>query len=464
MGDFDGDGRADIVALTQSTTGDVHVAVSNGTNAFVDRLKWNEYFSLSGELIRVGDINGDRKADLVTTVPSNSDVYSAFSRGFSQNDSGLIGGFFEHGSFAGTGDSVVIGDFNGDGQSDLAKAGTGVASISVLIANTAIPSVPLQPGKKVADEMRSFIPGGTVGFYLKEVNGPVLAAKNEDFLMDPASTLKLITHTAAAIEIQYGYATLGTSIPNIVNNCNVGFSGTETLGTAMDEMMFDSDNDETQSIRQYIGVSDLNTMIDSMGMTQTDWAAGIGCGVANLTTLEELGKMLESISRGLLTPAMYEVVTEHMCSYPIDSSPAPTSVCDFRDLTPNTSRGVAFMSSRATAFGYGGTDFNKFKCNSSLMWKSGSIAGGGLNWHAEAGILKLPFRAADGSTETKQYVWGVFAHAASSIDCATCSGGDFPMQHYAAVLMQDLVSAALASWVGSFGSLPSVPSDCNTSF
>jgi len=91
VGDFDGDGRDDIVTFLRGTsssvgTGDVYVALSNGS-AFGAGIKWNNWFCIGNEIPMVGDFSGDGKADIATFVHETGsgtlrgDVFVAASSG-----------------------------------------------------------------------------------------------------------------------------------------------------------------------------------------------------------------------------------------------------------------------------------------------------------------------------------------------------------------------------------------------
>ncbi|WP_208325877.1 N-acetylmuramoyl-L-alanine amidase [Amycolatopsis arida] len=115
VGDVNGDGKADIVTFTRNNLADVYVALSTGTG-FGPGVKWHDYFAVTGEHPGVGDVNGDGKADLITfTQGTSADVYAALSTG-----TGFGPGVKWHDYFAIAGEAPRVGDFNGDGATDIA--------------------------------------------------------------------------------------------------------------------------------------------------------------------------------------------------------------------------------------------------------------------------------------------------------------------------------------------------------
>jgi hypothetical protein len=113
-GDFDGDGRDDIVTFTHGAGADVFVALSTGTS-FGPSGKWHDYFSLDGEVPAVGDVNGDGRDDIVTfTHDSLGDVHVALSTG-----SSFAPAQKWHDWFGITGESPGVADVNGDGRADI---------------------------------------------------------------------------------------------------------------------------------------------------------------------------------------------------------------------------------------------------------------------------------------------------------------------------------------------------------
>lgn len=132
IADFNGDGNLDI-ATANSSGNDVSVLLGNGNGTFEAP---TNYAAGSGpSSIKAGDFNGDGKLDLVV---------SNFNNGSCCGDdsvSVLIGN--GDGTFQTKADyavgvvpyTVITGDFNADGNLDLATATTGEANVSVLLGN-----------------------------------------------------------------------------------------------------------------------------------------------------------------------------------------------------------------------------------------------------------------------------------------------------------------------------------------
>ncbi|MER7893706.1 DUF2961 domain-containing protein [Micromonospora sp. NPDC094482] len=82
VGDVNGDGRDDIVAFTRGTAGDVFVSLSDGGRFVQDNWKWHDLFALGTELPGVGDFDGDGRADVVTfTRGTTADAFVSLSDG-----------------------------------------------------------------------------------------------------------------------------------------------------------------------------------------------------------------------------------------------------------------------------------------------------------------------------------------------------------------------------------------------
>jgi hypothetical protein len=119
VGDFNGDGRTDIVTFTRqnpSAIGDVYVSLSTGS-AFAASTKWHDFFAIStDETVVVGDYDGDGKDDIATWLGvTTRQVYMARSLGTSMMPAALwLSSIGRDAS-----DVIESGDVNGDGRADL---------------------------------------------------------------------------------------------------------------------------------------------------------------------------------------------------------------------------------------------------------------------------------------------------------------------------------------------------------
>ncbi len=116
-GDFNGDGSADVASFTRGPAADVFVALSTGSG-FGVRAKWHDLFASGNSIPLVGDFNGDGKADVASFSRGiYGQVHVAASNGVRFVNTG--GPWIS--SFA-LGQSIPqVGDFNGDGRSDVAS-------------------------------------------------------------------------------------------------------------------------------------------------------------------------------------------------------------------------------------------------------------------------------------------------------------------------------------------------------
>ena len=134
VGDFNGDGKADIVVANLGAgpiPGDLSVLLGNGDGTFKAAVNYTTYAAGSPFAVAVGDFNGDGKADL------------AVANLYGNNVSVLLGngdGTFQAATNYNVGTapfSVAAGDFNGDGKLDLAVANSGSSpargNVSVLL-------------------------------------------------------------------------------------------------------------------------------------------------------------------------------------------------------------------------------------------------------------------------------------------------------------------------------------------
>jgi predicted outer membrane repeat protein len=135
VGDFNGDGLTDIITFTRdnpNAVGDVYVALSDGTQ-FGSSEKWHDWFAVSADqTVVIGDYNGDGLDDIATWLRTTSrEVYVALSYGSGMDTESIwlstIG--------VDNGDLLQSGDFNGDGYDDLVLFARNEGKVYVALSN-----------------------------------------------------------------------------------------------------------------------------------------------------------------------------------------------------------------------------------------------------------------------------------------------------------------------------------------
>jgi len=129
-GDFNGDGLDDLVYFHRSTPGkEGHVDVRlNIGGEFAAAVRWHNSFCVGSEIPKVGDFNGDGRSDIATFVRSSQggeaqgDVYVGLSSG-----SAFVSSRW-HAWFCVGNEVPVVGDFNGDGRDDVATCTRGTTA------------------------------------------------------------------------------------------------------------------------------------------------------------------------------------------------------------------------------------------------------------------------------------------------------------------------------------------------
>jgi hypothetical protein len=123
VGDFNGDGRPDLVAANAADN-TVSILIGNGDGTFQARV---DYAAARFPLhVVITDLNGDRKPDLAVTSAYNTvSLLIGNGDGTFQPHMDLAAGYVPH--------AIAAGDFNGDGKPDLVSSNYN--TVTVLLGN-----------------------------------------------------------------------------------------------------------------------------------------------------------------------------------------------------------------------------------------------------------------------------------------------------------------------------------------
>ncbi len=289
---------------------------------------------------------------------------------------------------------------------------------------------------------------GASGLYLKQVNGDVLGALQERRVFEPASSIKVVEHLHAMLQVQNasvirgGVVTVNTQIPwftDYVKNPNGTDSScpadtgpaSEPLSNSLKEMMWNSDNRRAQAIRTYFGLANINATAQSVGMKDTQINHRIGCGEAatnhNRLTLYDAGLLYEGVAKGaLLTP------TNRTTFYSLMAGRA-------YDFTGIWSALQKIIDQEAAPLGIQPGDITSFKSQVELIYKAGGYGLSDGNYTSIAGRLQLPFRIR-GTITPQQYVFGTFVNMASTNNKAGAAITAAPET------LREPIQAALMTW------------------
>ena len=130
VGDFNGDGHADLAGGNSRGDGTVSILLGNGTGHFTTEPPIT--VGNHPRLVAVGDFNGDGHADLAVANSGDGtvNILLGTAGGFTQPAGSPI-------TVGASPRSVTIGDFNGDGVADLAVADSGPSNntVTILLGN-----------------------------------------------------------------------------------------------------------------------------------------------------------------------------------------------------------------------------------------------------------------------------------------------------------------------------------------
>ncbi|MCX6180610.1 MAG: FG-GAP-like repeat-containing protein [Bacteroidetes bacterium] len=130
--DFDGDGKHDIMSTDGNSTAVYEFTRNSETSVSITTLYQSGYPTQEFHITYLGDFNGDGKTDLLTK--SSSGVWDvSYSKG-----NGFEGGSINIGDPSTTAGGLKIGDYNGDGKADIIYYSTnagGATHVSIRYSN-----------------------------------------------------------------------------------------------------------------------------------------------------------------------------------------------------------------------------------------------------------------------------------------------------------------------------------------
>lgn len=287
--------------------------------------------------------------------------------------------------------------------------------------------------------------GGTVGFYLKQVDGPVHLSHNESFVFEPASSVKALLHFHAMRQVEDGAivdgqpVTLARLIPWTADATRFDGNGlyvpggadcptdntvpmSTPLTTVLQWTMANSDNATTQGLRDFFGDADINATRVALGMDDTALNHVIGCGgpVPNELTLVDAGKLYEAVATGFLADpdAAYQLM--------------------IGGGGPGTGGYDTIIDEEAAGLGLSTSALNAFKALPRVAGKGGSYGISGKLYLSNAGWGQLSFKDADCAIVPREFVFGSFVHGA---DASTVNLSDLRRE-----MFRPQIRSALESW------------------
>ncbi len=128
VGDFNGDGNLDI-AVANSKDNTVSILIGTGTGGFQPHVDYST--GLNPRSMAIADLNGDGKLDLVTANVTSNSISVLLNNG-----DGTFGSKSDYATGLGP-QWVILADFNGDHKLDVAVANSSANTVSVLLGDGA---------------------------------------------------------------------------------------------------------------------------------------------------------------------------------------------------------------------------------------------------------------------------------------------------------------------------------------
>ncbi len=284
---------------------------------------------------------------------------------------------------------------------------------------------------------------GTMGSYMRRLNGAKVHGTNENAVFEPASTLKTVHHAHAIRQVEVGaisFSTMLTVNQGMTGSCPNGTNPMdERLDTVLNLMMVNSDNARTQAVTNRFGMAAMNAIATALGMTSTSINHHIGCaGTPNRVTLADLCRLHEQIANGWLG----------------------NSRMFFYSLMRNGTNRLGLdqiITDEAAALGLPVPTRASFRGMVQMAHKGGSYGTPQGVHRAEFGYLSLPF-IENGNVVAREFGFGAYVNGASGD-----SGADQAVWTIAVPkMLRAQVRAAMLTWSTVTASAVAYGTGCGT--
>lgn len=255
--------------------------------------------------------------------------------------------------------------------------------------------------RRVRGYMASEVTAGTYGFKLKQVGGPVLASLNENFVFEPASTMKFLHGVGAIRECVQGDLFLdgeyfvpnrctteawNNACPDINYNCN---SGDATLRSTMRGMLRNSHNGKTRTVEELVGRTTLNGFayfVAGLNNTAINHTLGCLCGnTPNTTTAADLTSLYEQTADGSFFSDEWSDELFGIMANVTDWGYGSDSDDAFYTLGQ-----VINQEAAQTDLTVG--EILDFRSELRFSAKGGAYGCDGIAWRSTAGLYSIPFK------------------------------------------------------------------------
>jgi hypothetical protein len=310
---------------------------------------------------------------------------------------------------------------------------------------------------RVGNLIRNGLGSGVQGLYLKQVGGSVLAALEDGTIYEPASSIKALANLYSMTKVENGSIHLTTPITHYSNGADSCptppvVDGTETLGLAIREMMWHSDNTRTREITDHFTDSAINNYVHSIGMHNSGFYDIVGCGgpIPNQLTLDDADVLYEGVAQQhLLNAANRGIFYSNMAGRAqyesegydwtgVWDTDIPNLINEVAPAGTTTAQKSAYMALMDTAYKAGNYVFCE---NSSCTDIDEDIA--------ITGWFQLPF-CSSSATTYHEYVWGIFFSnvASTGWSSGVVTQTDSNFNTAKSELMREQIAAGMASCKG----------------